>query len=303
MGFEIETFGDPVWRALTAMVAADDIRPLLAILDAAQDGWMRDAIWRQVATPDVLYRQMDRESVDLDVVERLVTRMGLSAAPALLDAPETADERDAAAYVEMIVRMGPDVAGIVGARADGARAPQLRVLISILTKLGVTPPGFDVASYTRHPDAAVRREAFRALIRDGASRDEMIATALGDNDERIVRMALGAAMTNCPAAAAQALIARAGDTTLSADLRALGIRAAASHKSPETLAFLISATTTKRRFLRRSALAAPTPEMLAALGGLATHWSREAGAVEILEMAAKSNDREIRDTVARRSGT
>ena len=53
----------------------------------------------------------------------------------------------------------------------------------------------------------MRREALRALIRDPARRDDAIATGLGDSDERIVQMALGAAMQNCPPKAARVLIA------------------------------------------------------------------------------------------------
>lgn len=300
MGIEIERLGDPVWRALTALQAADDITPLLDMLEGAPEGWIRDALWFHVATPDTLARQLEQPDPNLAVVERLVTRMRLAAAPALLDALESADERRVATYTDLLVAMGADIGPQVVARLDGARAGQQRALLALLAKLGTTPDGFDLQTYAQHPEAGVRREALRALIRDPARRDEAIAAGLGDSDERIVRMALGAAMQNCPPKAARALIARADDATLSADLRALGIRAAASDRSPATLAFLLARTTTKRRFLRRQALAAPTPEVLAALTGLAAHWSGDATAQEVLALAAKSNDKDIRDAVARR---
>src|SRR5213075_3072909 len=108
MGIEIEMLGDPVWRALTAMAAAEDIKPLLALLDEAPEGWMRETLWRYTAAPDTLHRQLERTAPDLDVVERLVKRMGLSAVPALLDAVGAVDERTASAIIEMIVELGPD---------------------------------------------------------------------------------------------------------------------------------------------------------------------------------------------------
>ena len=86
MGIEIERLGDPVWRALTALQAADDITPLLDMLDGAPEGWIREALWFNVATPDTLARQLERPEPNLAVVERLVARMKLAAAPALLDA-------------------------------------------------------------------------------------------------------------------------------------------------------------------------------------------------------------------------
>ncbi len=301
MGLEIQMLGDPVWRAMSALTAASDLRPLLALLESSPEGWMRDTLWRHVATPDALHRQLERAEVDTDVVERLVRRMGLAAAPALLDALETSADRESSVFVDLIVSLGPDVGASVASRMDGARPAQQRLLLSIITRLGALPTGFDLTSYTRHADAAVRREAFRAIIRDPAHRDDTIANALADADERIVRLALGAAMSNCPPKAATILISRADDETLSPDLRALGIRAAASAKSPEILEFLLSRTAGRRKFLRRRALADATPEMLAALAGLATHWANDPSAREILDAAAKSSDKDIRSVAARRT--
>ena len=300
MGIEIEMLGDPVWRALTALQNSSEIGPLLDILDEAPPGWIRDTLYRYTATPDTLFRQIEQRDADMSVIERLVAKMQLAAAPLLLDALELADERRAPSYVDMLVGLGPQVGEIVASRLDGARAAQQRVLLSIITRIGVAPTGFDLKVYARHADAAVRREALRSLIKDPADRDDAIATALADPDERIVRMALGSAMSNCPPKAAKTVLGRADDTGLSADLRALGIRAALSDRSPSTLTFLVARATGKRRFLRKQALASATPEMLAALAGLATHWSSDPAAQGILAVAAKSTDKDIRDAVARR---
>jgi hypothetical protein len=200
----------------------------------------------------------------------------------------------------MIVQLGSDAGPLIADQMDGARASQLRLLLTIMAKLG-TPAGFDLAAYARHADSAVRREALRSLIRDPRTRDEAIPVALGDADERIVRLALGAAMTNCPPPAARALIARANDPTWSPDLRALGVRAASSCRQPDVLAFLLSRVGGKRRFLRREALAPPTPEMLAALSGLAAHWAHEPDARRLLDVAAHSADKDVRDAAIRRA--
>lgn len=108
MGIEIGVLGDPVRRAMHALRGADDLRPLLSMLDQAPEGWMRDALWREVATPDVLHQQLEREPVDFDVVGRLVSQMRLAAVPELLDTLELADERHAATYVDMIVQLGSE---------------------------------------------------------------------------------------------------------------------------------------------------------------------------------------------------
>lgn len=302
MGLEIQLFGDPVQRAVTALSAAADLRPLLAMLDQAPAGWMRDAIWRVVATPDALQRHLAHVPVDMDSAERVVAHMGLAAVPGLLDALEEAGDREATAYADMIAAQGTDAVPLVIERMDGARAAQLRTLLAIVSRLGVSPAGLDLGRYARHADAAVRREALRFLMRDQRSRRDAIAAALGDPDERIVRLALGASMTDCPPEAARLLLARADDSSLSPDLRALGIRAAASCATPDVLESLIARVAGRRRLLRRRALATATPEMLAALTGLAVHWADNPAAKELLDAAARSADREVRDAAARRAG-
>jgi plasmid stability protein len=142
----------------------------------------------------------------------------------------------------------------------------------------------------------------RLLIKQPASRDQAITTALADPDERNVRLALGAVMQGCTAAQAAVLMARAGDDALSPDLRALGIRALASHRSMETLNFLLSRVAGSKVLVFRRSLASKSPEMLAALTGLAAHWSTEAAAKELLSQAAKSSDPEIADAATRRGG-
>jgi hypothetical protein len=127
-----------------------------------------------------------------------------------------------AAFTDLLVGMGADIGPQVAAWLDGARANQQRALLSLLAKLGTMPDGFDLPTYAQHPEASVRREALRALIRDAARRDEAIAAGLGDSDERIVRMALGTAMQNCPPKAARALIARAGACVTASARRGVG---------------------------------------------------------------------------------
>jgi hypothetical protein len=141
------------------------------------------------------------------------------------------------------------------------------------------------------------------LIKLPATRDMAIAAALADIDERIVRLALGAAMTNCPADAATILMARANDPVLSPDLRALGIRALSSNRSADTIGFLVQRTLGKKRLLRARSLTTKTPEMLASLAGIVTHWRDDPSAKAVLAIAAESTDPEIVDILSRRVGT
>ncbi|MBI1810279.1 MAG: hypothetical protein HYR75_10310 [Gemmatimonadetes bacterium] len=303
MGLEIQVLGDPVWRSVDQLCARPDLTPLLDLLDEAPEGWMRDTLWRHVASQDRLYVQLQRDPINLPVVQRLVTRMQLAAVEPLLDALESADDRLVSSLLDLLTGLGAEAAPFIVERLPGARWGMQRQLLVVLGKLGEMPAGFSPRDYIRHGDGTVRREALRMLLRVPETRDAAIISALGDVDERIVRLAIGAAMTNCPASAATLLMARAEDPTLSPDLRALGIRALSSHRGPTTVAFLVARTLGRKRFLRRRALASKSPEMLAALSGLATHWRNDAAAAAVLAIAEGSTDREIADAVVRRGGT
>jgi hypothetical protein len=303
MGIEIQVLGEPVWRSVDTLASRDDLTPLLDLLEAAPEGWMREALWRHVATVDRLQQQLARTPVNLPVVQRMVTRMQLAAADPLLDRLETSDDRLAPMLVDMLAALGDEIGSLVAARIPGARWTAQRLLLVVLGKLATLPAGFEPREFIRHPDGLVRRESLRMLMKLSETREQAIAASLSDPDERIVRLALGASMTNCPRGAATILMSRADDPTLSADLRALGIRALSSFRSPETLAFLVGHALGRKRLFRRRALASKSPEMLAALTGLAAHWRDEPAATQAFDLAASSSDAEISDTVSRRGAT
>lgn len=303
IGFEIQVLGEPVWRSLGAMASRASLAPVLDLLDAAPAGWMRDALWQQAATVDRLHQQLTLETVDPVVIQRMAAHMQLAASEPLLDALESADDRTAMALMDILASLGNAVGEQVVLRLASARWAAQRRLLVLLGKIGTLPPAFAARDFIRHADTAVRREALRILIRTPETRTGAIAAALADTDDRTVRLALGAAMMDCPREAALILMERASDPALPPDVRALGIRAAASFKSPQTVAFLVRRTFGKTKIFRRRALAPKSPEMLAALSGLAAHWHDDRDAAPVLALAAASGDPEISGAATRRGGT
>ena len=302
MGFEIEMLGEPVWRAVDELAARADFTPLLELLDAAPPGWIRDTLWHYVASPERLHAVLQRAPINFGLVHRLVARMRLAAVEPLLDAIENADDRTASSLIDILAGMGVEIGGFITSRLASARWPLLRTFLAVLGRLPEWPADFQPREYVRHPDNAVRREALRILLKSPSSRDDAITQAVSDPDERLVRLALGAAMNNCPAQAASVLMLRATDEGLSADLRALGVRVLASHKSSQTVRWLVDRTLGKKRFFFGRQLAVKSPEMLAALSGLAAHWRTDAAAAPVLTLARRSTDPEIADAVAIRGG-
>lgn len=307
MGLEIETLGDQVWRSADQMVQRDDLAPLLNLVDNAPAVWMRDTLWRHVATPQRLRALLAEERWDLPTLERLVRRMGLAALDPLLEALEQAsDERRQQAVLALVEGIGAVAGTALLARMQGGLPwSLLRPLLVLLGRHPEWDCGYQAADWLDHPDAAVRREALRQELRAPSSRDVAIVRALADADERNVRLGLGAAMTNCPRDAATVLRARADDTLLSEDLRALGIRALASDRAPDTARWLAARVLREGKLLKRPTLVAKSPEMLAALEGLAIHWAGDPGAQQALALASASSDAEIAAaaTMTRREDT
>jgi hypothetical protein len=299
MGLEIETLGDQVWRSADALASRDDLAPLLNLVDNAPAVWMRDTLWRHVATPPRLRLQLALEPLPLATLDRLVSRMGVAAADPILDAlEELEDEKRQAPLVNLLRRIGAPAGEAILARLAGMRWALVRPLIALLGRHPEWDCGYSAAEWLDFPDPAVRREALRQQLRSAATRDIAIVRALGDADEGNVRLGLGAAMTNCPRDAAAVLRARADDPTLSPDLRALGIRALASQRAPDTPAWLAARVVRTGKLLKREVLAPKTPEMLAALEGLAIHWRDHAAAKQALALAAASGDAEAMGAAA-----
>jgi hypothetical protein len=285
------------------MTARPDLNPLLDLLDAAPDGWMKTALWNHIATPERLEEQLQGYPLNARVVERLVARMQLAAAEPLMAGFGRVGDAAVGPLVELAASIGPEVGPLLVDRLRVSRWPIVRQLLATINRLENWPDGFDAREFARSPDPSVRREAVRLLIKQPAYREQAITTALADPDERNVRLALGAVMQGCTAAQAAVLMARANDEALSADLRALGIRALAGHRSMETLNWLLNRVAGGKVLMFRRTLASKSPEMLAALAGLATHWSAEPAVKEIVAQASKHSDPEISDAVLRRGGT
>ena len=157
------------------------------------------------------------------------------------------------------------------------------------------PEGFSLASHVKHNDPRVRHEALRIMLRDRVRRPEALKRALEAPDPPTVRLGIMAAADGCPSNIAPMLLQRIHSGGLDPQLRAVAIRAVSSVDNPNVIACLLGldAGEGQRSGLGRK-LAPKSPELLAALQGLAAHWPYHAEAAKVLELTQKSKDHEIR---------
>lgn len=295
IGLEIETLGSSMWPAIDEMITRGEIEGLMDLVDQAPAAWMRDALWAAIATPARLDALTRRHPFPHRSVERLITRMGIAAVPVLVDALEAVtDPATIERYLGLLEQIGAPVARALVPHLTIVRWPTLRSLLVLLGRHPTWTSAYDPGAFSTHPDVGVRREAIRQLLRDARQQGATMAWALVDPDETIVRLTLAAAMGHCPREVASVLKVRADDETLRPEMRALAVRAAAGHMAPETPIWLANRVMRPARLLRRATLLPTTPELLAAVEGVAVHWGSHPAGREVLTLAATSNDPAVR---------
>lgn len=298
MALEVDSVSQRVLDAAGRVVQEGRLGRLLDALDEVPDSqWAAAAVWARIATADVVRALATREPVDFKTLERLVPRVGSSAAPPLLDALAQAATRGTRrGLLAELVKMGPGIAPLVLQRLDDPRWYVTRNLLALLEELSPLPPGFSAAAYLRHSDPRVRWQAVKVQVKLPAERDAALAAGLQDQDARTLRLALGlsVALQSCPDAAVSSLAAHAVDRALPTDLRVLAIRVLGYARAPAALATLLRLTAGGRTLFGREKLPPRSPELLVALAALAAGWRGDARARVTLARAAAARDPEIR---------
>ena len=301
MALEVDAVNAHVLAAADRVVREGRLGHLLdALADVPEAQGAAPEVWARLATADVVRQLAMQEPVDFKTLERLVPRVGLPAAPPLLDALAAAEARGVRrGLLAQLVKMGAEIAPVVISRLEDPRWYVTRNMLALLEDLSPLPPGFSAAAYLRHQDARVRWQAVKVQVKLPAGRDDALALGLQDSDPRTLRLALGlaVALQSCPDGAVPALAGRAMDRALPPDVRTLAVRALGYARAPAALAALLRLTSGGRTLFGREKLPPKSAELLAALAGLASGWQRDPRALAVVRRAAVSRDPDIRAAV------
>jgi hypothetical protein len=302
MALELDATGARITYAVSSMLNANALGELLDLLDAAPSpkGSAAEAIWRQVLAQDPLRTSLGESRLDHALVRRLVLRYGTAAVAPLLDALHLTQEGSRRERLSSyLTLLGADAAPEVAEHLGHAPASLARELLICLAKLAPSTPPMEAGPYLGHFDPLLRREAVKLLLAYDETRSETILGALRDADERVVYSGLLAVQSECGEAAAAIIRQRvdAGELTDSG-VRVAAIRAAANVRDDSTLEWLLRRTLVTG-LLRKTRLAAASPEVLASLTALATHWSDDPRATLALALARESASPSVRGAVRR----
>jgi hypothetical protein len=298
---EIGTEGPRVWNAVEAMLDQGAIGELLDLLDSAPmpTNAVAAGLWSRILARDTLRQLLAAPRPEHTVIRRLVARIGADAAPPVLAALESCPEGGRQErLLSYLVQIGTAAAPAVAMRLPDATPDLARELLICLSKIAPPAPPPEVQLCREHPDPAVRREAVKLLLGYAAARETTMLTSVSDPDERVAYCGILAAAHGCPADTA-AVIRRRIDSGELADgtVRAAGIRAVATQPDEVTLNWLLRRTLVTGGIMRRTRLAPASPELLASLSALATHWSADARATVAISLARTSPSPSIRAAV------
>jgi hypothetical protein len=296
MSLESGAVGPGVYRACSAMVDRGRLGVLIDLLESAPaDATSAQELWGKAVSPETLHWLLASEPVDFAMVDRVLPRLGVRATDPLLDALASAEERGTRrALLDRLKQLGPILGPSIMARLAEERWYVLRNLLTLLEELPALPVGFTVLPWVSHADPRVRLEAVKIGVQSPAERDRVLMQALSDVDHRVVRLALVAVLEEVPPAAVPRIIGLAGDRQAPPDIRLQAIRLLGVARAPEALAALVALVAGGRTLLGKRKLLPRSRELVAAVGALATGWRNEPRALELLALAAISNDAEVR---------
>lgn len=293
MALETGGVGAPVQRAVDSLVARQRIPDLIGMLERApRENPAVHAVRERVVDPAMLKLALTAQPVDFALVDRLAGAMGGAAAVAMLDVLAESESRQVRrALIDRLVKMPEALRPVLAQRIGDERWYVLRNVLYLAAELPGAP-AVDAGPSRQHPDARVRREAYRVLFkREGDARARAIAGALGDDDERVKRLALAAAADGCPDATVPMVVAIAVDDELEPELRVAAVRVLGAKGDRLALDGLLRLTEPKRRSIIGAMMASATvsPITLAALAALGT-LRHEPRARERLDLLTQGRD-------------
>jgi hypothetical protein len=294
MSLELGCIGPSVYAAANSLLDRKELGRLTQLLETMPQTAASEALWQHVATPEHLEAELQAIPMDHQAVAILVKRIGADATNSLLDRLASAEDRSTRATVlKQLLALGPNAGILAAARLPDAPWYVQRNILVLIGRLGQWPPGFTPMAYAVNPDARIRREAVKLMLESPVHNTEGILLGLRDADDGVATLAATTALESCPPAAFPLLERITVDPERSPDLRAVTVRILARTRAPEALRLLLGLAMTRRLWFARR-LASKSPLLLSALSALASHWRDNPFATEVLSLAQRHSDPEIR---------
>jgi len=299
MAVECNATGAGVWTALNEVVEEGGTGTVIdRIKMAPEDSATAAAVMKRIGTPQELRRLLKREPFDGAAVDALLRGLGLSAAKVMLEELVESTERLTRRYLmDRLARFGPEIRPLIEGRLRDQRWFVQRNMIALMRSAKCLADSPTVHRFVSHKDARVRRESVLWALENPATKDEILARALGDADPSVLRPSLQAARGGLPAVAVPVLARRLLDADFPPEFRVLSINLLGRSGSVLALEALLHFAQNGKTLFGKPRIAAKSPEMLAALAAIARSWPTERRAAALLAQARKTRDDDIADAL------
>ncbi|MEX2526032.1 MAG: hypothetical protein WEA09_00215 [Gemmatimonadota bacterium] len=296
-GLEVDVYGPTMQKAVSDLLDDGEVAQVLQLVDqASADNKLAERLRKQLTTPYQLRKLLAADDVDEDNLRDLVRRLGDTAVETLLETLVESESRAIRRKVfDCLAELGITVAERAVELAADSRWYVQRNMLALLQRVEELPKTFSPMPFLGHRDARVRREAFPLALRMPEKRDRGLGLALGDSDERLVRMALLELQTGVSESLLPTVVNRLLRDETHPDLRPLAIRAMKSSRSSLALKALLGVCDGGKSLLGRRKLASASPELHAALGVLRHQWREHPDAAWVFQAAEASKDADIRN--------
>lgn len=303
ISLDVGTIVPSTEAALERLVMRDGVAATLDRLHRYPESHIRETLVDRLLNESMMREQLAAERPDVAVLQHAVDRMRLRAVAPLLHALQARDGYDVPWIVDLLQRIGVDALPLLGAALPHLTAAALRHVLAVFDRLDAWPLGSAPATFARHADAAVRREAIRYLLKHDETREQGILLGLRDTDMRTLNASINWLMRHCSLEAARVLVQRYDDPLLGAELRARSLRAVAAVQHVDIRRWLITTATTTRWLSGSVRLRKSSLELLAALAALAAHHGEDPDVKAVLQLALRHRDEHIRRAATPRTGS
>ncbi len=297
---EAGVLGFGAWRAIERLVAERHVGDLVDLLAVSPPSPDVGPLWTRVTSPDVVRELASTEPPDFATLDRVLPRLPVDGFEPLLDVLGASESRTTRrGLLDRLTHAPRELGPLIAARlAREIPWYVTRNLLLILDGLPALPDGFRAATFIAHEDARVRREALKVSLKVPAEREAALLGGLRDADPRMVRVALTAALEDCPPSAVPPITQLAHDQPVASELRVLAIKVLGRMKNVVALTALLEIVDGGKNWLGRPRLAPRSLELIAALMALAAGWRNDGRAATLLALAAASNDPDIRSAAS-----
>lgn len=305
---EADTLGAVGTAAVEQMLEEDRLERLLELVRGVPSPRpAAEEIWERLGTEEVLRDLLEEGEPDFAALDDMIQRMGGRAAGPMLDALSEAGSRSVRGQLfSRLAGMEGEVVPAILERLEDDRWFVKRNMLALLEARPRTPDGFSALPFTRHPEAPVRREAYKLAFADPGDRAEGLERALRDDDRQAAHLGIGA-LDEVEPEVVDALVPvlrqllRRDDLT--AGMLRPVVRALGRARREEALEALTDLCRTRKmwRFWTTD-LTEKSTVMLEALRALARGWAEAPAAARVLERARSDDDPEIREAAAGEGG-